>query len=129
MPRQRSGLDMTAETLGAALGHVAAKIDAWRKDRTAIAADIQRVLNSANAMLGDLSETASSSFQMVRNKGGRPKGYKMSAATKAKLRAAWKRRKAASANIKTSAGAAKPGAKALVKGKPKGSRDGAVANA
>jgi hypothetical protein len=30
-----------------------------------------------------------------RRRGGRPKGFKVSAATKAKLRAAWKKRKAA----------------------------------
>jgi hypothetical protein len=33
-----------------------------------------------------------------KRKGGRPKGYKMSAATRAKLRAAWRRRKAAAGN-------------------------------
>jgi hypothetical protein len=32
-----------------------------------------------------------------RRRGGRPKGYRMSDETKAKLRAAWKRRKAARA--------------------------------
>jgi hypothetical protein len=37
-------------------------------------------------------------------RGGRPKGYKMSEATKRKLRAAWRRRKAASAASKKAAG-------------------------
>lgn len=34
---------------------------------------------------------------LAKRKGGRPKGYKTSTATRAKLRAAWKRRKAAAA--------------------------------
>ena len=40
---------------------------------------------------------AKSAKDATPNKGGRPKGYKMSEATKRKLRAAWKRRKAAAA--------------------------------
>lgn len=95
-------LNATAESLGSALGHVAARLDAWKRQRAEIAADIQKLLHSAQGMLGDLGDQATkraSAFlkPTAPNKGGRPKGYKMSEATKRKLRAAWKRRKAAAA--------------------------------
>ena len=95
-------LNATAESLGSALGHVAARLDAWKRQRVEIAADIQKLLHSAQGMLGDLGGAATkraSAFLKTAtpNKGGRPKGYKMSEATKRKLRAAWKRRKAAMA--------------------------------
>ena len=95
---QRSAVTMesTAEEIGAALGQVAARLEAWKNDRAAIAADIQALAKSAQGMLSDLGHRAESAVSRVAgNKGGRPKGYKISAATKAKLRAAWKRRKAA----------------------------------
>jgi predicted phage gp36 major capsid-like protein len=95
-------LNATAESLGAALGHVAARFDAWKQQRVEIAADVRKLLRSAEAMLDDLGDAASGRASELlngvsRNKGGRPKGYKMSEATKRKLRAAWKRRKAARA--------------------------------
>ena len=95
-------LNATAESLGAALGHVAARLDAWKRQRAEIAVDIQKLLHSAQGMLGDLggaaTKRASSLMKSATpNKGGRPKGYKMSESTKRKLRAAWKRRKAAAA--------------------------------
>ena len=98
-------LDATAESLGAALGHIAARLDAWKRQRSEIAADIQKVLHSAQGMMGDLGGQArrrASAFlksSAPKNKGGRPKGYKMSEATKRKLRAAWKRRKAAASKV------------------------------
>ena len=93
-------LNATAESLGSALGHVAARLDAWKRQRAEIAVDIQKLLHSAQGMLGDIggeaTKRASVLFKSATpNKGGRPKGYKMSEATKRKLRAAWKRRKAA----------------------------------
>src|SRR5262245_37574501 len=104
--RGSTQLNATAESLGAALGHVAARLDAWKRQRGEIAADIQKLLHSAQSMLGDLGEAASERASVIlqsgpRNKGGRPKGYKMSEATKRKLRAAWKRRKAAIASKAT----------------------------
>jgi hypothetical protein len=96
--RGDSTLNSTAENIGAALGHVAARLDRWKKDQASISADLQSLLTSAQEMLGDLGGTAAKSFDQAR-KGGRPKGYKTSPATKAKLRAAWARRKA-SANVK-----------------------------
>jgi hypothetical protein len=99
--RGSKSLNTTAESIGAALGHVAARLDAWKRQRAEISADIQQVLRSAHTMLGDLGHVAGKGArEMVEpftRKGGRPKGYKMSESTKRKLRAAWKRRKAARA--------------------------------
>jgi hypothetical protein len=98
-PRGSATLNATAETIGTALGHVAARVDAWKQQRTEIAADIQRLVRTARGMLADLGQTAGKRVTVVRSavrsKGGRPKGYKTSEATKRKLRAAWKRRRAA----------------------------------
>ena len=91
--RGSSTLNATAETPGTALGHIAARVDRWMKDRAAIAADIEALSKSAQTMLADFGDTTAAAMDRAR-KGGRPKGYKMSDATKAKLRAAWKRRKA-----------------------------------
>ena len=56
----------------------------------------------------------------------------MSSATKAKLRAAWKRRKAALKTVKKNVGAAKAGSKAgvqaFIKGKPKKAEGGGEAH-
>ena len=93
--KKHASLTHTAESLGTALGQVAARLDAWKKQRTAIAAEIHQWLDSAKGLLGDLGETAGAAPVGGKNKGGRPKGYKMSEDTKKKLRAAWKRRKAA----------------------------------
>lgn len=96
--RGSSSLNTTAENIGAALGHVAARLDAWKKQRAEIAADIHKVLRSAEALLGEIGVVGKSADIVIpssgKRKGGRPKGYKMSAATKRKLREAWKRRKA-----------------------------------
>jgi hypothetical protein len=106
--RGSAKLNAGAETIGTALGRVAAKLDAWKKQRAEIAGDIQKLLRSAQGMLGDLGETAGRnadallSFPGSSRKGGRPKGYKMSEATKRKLRAAWKRRKAAASKANPS---------------------------
>jgi hypothetical protein len=87
-------MNQAAETIGAALGHVAARLDAWKKEREAIAGDVQRMVTSAQGMLADLGERVDRAAAQTR-RGGRRGGYKASAATRAKLRAAWKRRKAA----------------------------------
>lgn len=101
-----SSLNTTAENIGAALGHVAARLDAWKKQRAEIAADIHKVLQSAQALLGEIGVVGKGAGVVIppagKRKGGRPKGYKMSAATKRKLREAWKRRKA-EAKLKTKA--------------------------
>jgi hypothetical protein len=86
--------------MGSALGHVAARVDSWKKQRAEIFADIQRLIRSAQGLLTDLG--GSTTAVVRRRKGGRPKGYRMSEETKRKLRAAWKRRKAAAAGDKPS---------------------------
>lgn len=97
--RNSRELTATAENIGAALGRVAARFDAWKQQREEIAADIQKILHSAQGLLGEIGVAGKRAAQFTyvapKNKGGRPKGYKMSEATKRKLRAAWKRRKAA----------------------------------
>ena len=122
--REKSTLDATAERLGEALGHVAARLDRWRQDRTAIAAELQKLLKTAQGMLGGLDGrdgelVAAPPPPKNKRTGGRPKGYKMSESTKAKLRAAWKKRQAAMKNVKAGASAAKAGAKAFAQGKAK----------
>jgi hypothetical protein len=75
-------------------------VDAWNSQRGEIAKDIQQLIGHAQRILRDVMQTPSPALPgpgSRKGKGGRPKGYKMSAATKAKLRAAWKRRKAAAA--------------------------------
>ena len=37
-------MNQAAETIGAALGHVAARLDAWKKERDAIAGDVRRMV-------------------------------------------------------------------------------------
>jgi hypothetical protein len=79
------------------LGRVTARLDAWKKQRDEIRADIQAVAASAASMLRELGQPNGTARKPV-GKGGRPKGYKASAATRRKLRAAWKRRKEAMAS-------------------------------
>jgi hypothetical protein len=77
---------------------VAARLAAWQKQRAVLAAEIQELAKRAQALVGDAAEATGRGFATARaasSKGGRPKGYKVSPATRAKLRAAWKRRKAA----------------------------------
>jgi len=100
--RKTTGMNATAESVGAALGKIAARVDHWKSQRAEIVTDIQKMLGYTQHLLADLGhnvETRGSAAwkEITRSKGGRPKGDKMSAATKAKLRAAWKRRKAAAA--------------------------------
>jgi hypothetical protein len=98
--RGNAALNETAETIGAALGRLAARLSAWKDERATLAADIQVLAQKAQAMLDDVGTAAGrgvAAATKAANKGGRPKGYKMSEATKAKLRAAWKRRKAQAA--------------------------------
>jgi hypothetical protein len=94
--RKKNGpLTATAQGLGAALGQVAARLDAWKQQRDEITADLNRIVRGGLSMLRELGTAAAPSAPARKGKGGRPKGYKMSEETKKKLRAAWKRRKAA----------------------------------
>ncbi len=100
--RSSSSLESTAETIGASLGQLAKRLDAWKQQRSELASEVNRVLASARGMLGELIESKAGEYvappAAPRNKGGRPKGYKMAASTRAKLRAAWRRRKRAMKN-------------------------------
>jgi hypothetical protein len=102
-------LNSAAEGIGRTLGTLAAKLDRWKKQRAEIAVEIQAVAKSAQIMLAELGSTATDEFGRTRRgrrrKGGRRKGYRMSEATKAKLRAAWRRRKAAKAAKRKNGGA------------------------
>lgn len=91
--RKDTALTHTAENIGAALGHVVRRLDAWKKQRAEIANEIHALRKAAQAMLGDLGHRSARTAEKQR-KGGRPKGYVMSEETKAKLRAAWQRRQA-----------------------------------
>ena len=85
--------DMDIETIGSVLGRVAAQVDRWKKERTEIAGQLRSLLAEGKRMLVDLGHEESEAAPRART-GGRPRGYKTSAETKAKLRAAWARRKA-----------------------------------
>lgn len=87
----KSGLDSTAEGIGTALGHLAIRLDKWKQQRHEIVQEIQKLAQAAQSMLKEVGGTSAPDERA--RKGGRKKGYKMSAETKAKLRAAWKRRK------------------------------------
>ena len=99
--KSKGGLETTVEGIGKTLGQIAARLDSWRAERDTIAADIRHVLGAGQKMLSELGHSAKAAAAGVRfprmsvSKSGRKKGYKMSVATRAKLRAAWVRRKAA----------------------------------
>ncbi|MEO7192636.1 MAG: hypothetical protein ABI051_16410 [Vicinamibacterales bacterium] len=99
--QKRQARSGAAESIGAALGRLAARIEAWRSQRIEIGREIQQLMGQAQGLFREVMQEPSPSTPtaqgLSKGKGGRPKGYKMSAATKAKLRAAWKRRKAAAA--------------------------------
>jgi hypothetical protein len=85
--------------MGRALGQIAARWAALDRQR----ADLARELaDLARSMAGDAASSGRTlTAELGRSrKGGRPKGFKTSEATKRKLRAAWRRRKAAMAGTK-----------------------------
>ena len=78
--------------IGVALGELSKKVSNWKESRATIVRELQHFHTIINSMMRELDiapVTAPSS-----RRGGRPRGYKTSAATRAKLRAAWARRKA-----------------------------------
>ena len=97
--RGNSTLNHTAEAIGASLGKLARRVDTLKVQRNQLASDIHRLLVSARGMLSHGGVPDDTEFVMPppspKNKGGRSRGYKVSAATKAKLRAAWERRRTA----------------------------------
>jgi hypothetical protein len=134
-PGRRSGKAGVPETVGAALGTVMAKVDAWVAQRQVLANELQQVINRAQGMLTSLGGRTAAGTRR-----GRPqppqgvgpmhdmsmltaaptrKRRAMSVEAREKIaaaqRARWARQKAASAG----AGDAKPArpAKAAKKGK------------
>ena len=93
MPTQQSRPEPT-RSLGSQFGIVAARLAAWTRQRSQLSADLQNTLRMASSMLRDLGVDVEPDA-LNRRAGGRPKGYRTSEATRRKLRAAWKRRKAA----------------------------------
>lgn len=73
-----------------------ARVDVWREQRATIIEEIRTLNELSRKLLEELGTgpAAQSSVAVrARGRGGRPKGYRASAATRAKLREAWKRRK------------------------------------
>jgi hypothetical protein len=105
----------TAKTLGVALDHIGERVAAWRQQHAQIVAEIRLVVDRASRMLADVGEHVAPSRGSAgatprERRGGRPKGYRISEATRAKLRAAWARRKTGSGGGSTaSAGPARKG--------------------
>jgi hypothetical protein len=101
--------------IGTALGNVVSRIEDWRRQRDELAAEVRQVVTAGTQLLSELGHDANvraTEFisSVRKGKGGRPKGYKMSAATRRKLRQAWARRKAAGAAPAASTPARKPAA-------------------
>jgi hypothetical protein len=94
---------LTPENIGVALGQLANRIDAWKRQRDELITEGERLAGVALGFVKDLRGTNAPAAKPAR-KGGRPKGMKMSEETRAKLRAAWKRRKAAAAAENTKPG-------------------------
>ena len=91
MPKRFSPHTTELTTLAAELNRLNAR-------RDTIVRRIQALVAAMVADPADIAPPARRSKRGVRRRrrGGRPKGFTVSAATKAKLRAAWKRRKGAS---------------------------------
>jgi len=85
---------LTPENIGTALGQLANKIDSWKRQRDVLIAEGERLADVALGFVRDLRGHSTAARPGSARKGGRPKGMKMSEETKAKLRAAWKVRKA-----------------------------------
>jgi len=83
--RPKPAIDSAAEMIGAALGRVVARLDAWKNDRAALAADIQVLAASTQEMLTNLGHTAGDAITRTR-KGSSSKGSKAAAATKGRPR-------------------------------------------
>jgi len=94
--RPKPAIDSAAEMIGAALGRVVARLDAWKKDRASLAADVQALATSTQEMLANLGHNAGDAFARTRK--GRPsKGAKKASATKVRPRAPRKKPQAAAA--------------------------------
>ena len=86
-------LDSAATTLGTGFGHLAGRIDALKKQRQAVAAELNHLIASARGMLSDLGEEASAGAARVRKaRGAKKKKRRLSAKGRANIIAAAKKR-------------------------------------
>jgi hypothetical protein len=91
MPKRSSSLTTELTTLAAELND----LNARRQVVTQRISKLVAALVNQDDLRPRRQPGARRAVRVVRRrKGGRPKGFKVSAATRAKLRAAWKRRKA-----------------------------------
>ena len=79
--------------LGEALSALVSKVDVWRQQRAGIVKELQTLAVLMKSVLDELGNAVDPAVA-GRRVPGRRKGYKASEATRAKLRAAWKARKA-----------------------------------
>jgi hypothetical protein len=75
----------------AAIGDLSKKASSLKEARAAILRELHRRRDEIDVLLRGLGEESDEVPRLRR--GGRPRGYKTSSATRAKLRAAWRRRK------------------------------------
>jgi hypothetical protein len=99
-----------AEDLGRLLGTARAKAENWLGQRQSVAKELADIRDTASDLLAKLGGAAAESARRARvaaaeaaaprqrserrRKPGRPKGFKMSAEARQKMREAWARRKA-----------------------------------
>ena len=95
---KRGKLDAAAREIGTTLGHLATRIEKWRKQRDEIAGEVRQAVEVGRKMLVELGSDVSSlgkDLGLPRRKGGRKKGFKMSEEAKAKIADAARKRWAA----------------------------------
>lgn len=78
--RPKPAMDSAAEVIGAALGRVVARLEAWTKDRASLAADIQVLATSTQDMIKKMGHDAGDAIRRTRTR-ERPKGKTNAAAT------------------------------------------------
>lgn len=94
--------------IAATLGELSKKVTSWKEERTAMTRELRRLAEVLNSLLRELGEAGPTLLAAPGpRRGGRPRGYRTSAATRAKLRAAWRRRK------ERAAGGGKPAGKSV----------------
>jgi hypothetical protein len=89
-----------AAGIGKNLAKLVNKMERWRRQRDDIERDLRHVVESGQTMLAELGSrtgrTLTTASERIKpNRGGRRKGFKMSAEAKAKISAAAKKRWAA----------------------------------
>jgi hypothetical protein len=100
--RKDSQLNKAAAGIGRTMAEVMNRMDSWRSQGDELAAEVRQIVAAGSQMLAELGHkadsrvrTARKALTRVRKRGGRPKGFKMSAAARRKLSIAAKKRWAA----------------------------------